>query len=340
MATVGVIANPAAGKDVRRLVAHAAPVADGTKVGMLRRLLAGAVEGGADRLLLAPDRRSLTRRALEGLDLAAAGAGVDVAVVDLDPLGDRSDTVAAARAMAGDADVVVVLGGDGTCRDVATGWPDAPLVALSTGTNNVFPRTIEPTVAGLAAGLVAAGTVPLADVARSAKVLHLDLPGGSEVALVEIALVDGHSTGSRAVWEPALLRVVVAAIAEPDAVGLSTVAAALLPCDRDDGCGAVVHVGVGGRDVRVPLLPGGFRTVHGCTAELLHAGRPVRLTGPGVLALDGERSVVLRARDEVTVTLRRDGPRVVDVHRTLAIAAAEGRFRSDAPREAACPPSS
>jgi hypothetical protein len=336
MTTVGVIANPAAGKDVRRLVAHAAPVADGTKVGMLRRLLAGVVEGGADRLLLAPDRRSLTVRALEGL----AAPRVEVAMLDLDPLGDRSDTVAAARAMVGEADVVVVLGGDGTCRDVATGWPHAPLVALSTGTNNVFPRTIEPTVAGFAAGLVTAGAVPLADVARAAKVLHLDLPGGPEVALVEIALVDGHSTGSRAVWEPGLLRAVVAAIAEPDAVGLSTVAAALIACDRADEWGVVVHVGTGGRDVRVPLLPGGFRTVHGCTAELLRADHAVRLTGPGVLALDGERSVVLRAGDAVSVTLRRDGPRVIDVHRTLAIAAAEGRFRSDAPLEAACPPSS
>jgi hypothetical protein len=157
---------------------------------------------------------------------------------------------------------------------------------------------------------------------------------------VEIALVDGHSTGSRAVWEPGLLRAVVAAIAEPDAVGLSTVAAALIACDRADEWGVVVHVGTGGRDVRVPLLPGGFRTVHGCTAELLRADHAVRLTGPGVLALDGERSVVLRAGDAVSVTLRRDGPRVIDVHRTLAIAAAEGRFRSDAPLEAACPPSS
>lgn len=336
MATIGVIANPAAGKDVRRLVAHAAPVADGTKVGMLRRLLVGAVEGGADRILLAPDRRSLTHRALEGLEIA----GAEVARLDLTPMGDRSDTVAAARAMAGDADVVVVLGGDGTCRDVATGWPDAPLVALSTGTNNVFPRTIEPTVAGLAAGLVASGAVPLADVARTAKVLHLDVPGGSEVALVEVALLDGHSTGSRAVWEPEFLRVVVAAIAEPDAVGLSTVAAALLPCDRDDEWGTVVHVGAGGRDVRVPLLPGGFRTVRGCTAELLRADRHVRLAGPGVLALDGERSLVLTPGEQVTVTLRRDGPRIVDVHRTLTIAAAEGRFRSDARLEAACPPSS
>jgi hypothetical protein len=171
-------------------------------------------------------------------------------------------------------------------------------------------------------------------------VLHLDLPVGSEVALVEVALVDGHSTGSRAVWEPDLLRAVVAAIAEPDAVGLSTVAAALLPCDRDDEWGAVVHVGADGRDVRVPLLPGGFRTVRGCTVELLRADRPVRLDGPGVLAIDGERSLVLRAGDAVTLTLRRDGPRVVDVHRTLAIAAAEGRFRSDARLETACPPSS
>ena len=47
---------------------------------------------------------------------------------------------------------LVVLGGDGTQRAVAKAWRDAPLVPLSTGTNNVFPLHVEATAAGLAAG--------------------------------------------------------------------------------------------------------------------------------------------------------------------------------------------
>jgi len=321
--TVGVIANPAAGKDVRRLVAHAAPVADTTKVAILRRLFAGAIEGGADRLLLAPDRRALTERALQGLDLRSAA----VSFLDLPLQGDRTDTVAAARALRDEADALVVLGGDGTCRDVAWGWPDAPLVAVSTGTNNVFPRAVEPTVAGLAAGLVAAGAMPTGAVTTPAKVLHLELPDAADLALVEVAVVAGNSVGSRAVWEPASLRAMVAVIAEPDAVGLSAVAAALHPCRREEPGAVVVCVGHGRTSVRVALLPGVFTTVERCDARPLPPGVPCSLRGPGVLALDGERTHVLGPEDTVTVTVGDDGPRVIDVRRTLAEAASRGRFR-------------
>ena len=79
---------------------------------------------------------------------------------------------------------VVVLGGDGTCRDVAIGWPDAPLIAISTGTNNVFPSTVDGTTAGVAAGLVATGAVPVDTVGRQAKRVSLAIddpsrPGSS-----------------------------------------------------------------------------------------------------------------------------------------------------------------
>ena len=56
-----------------------------------------------------------------------------------------------------DVSVLVTLGGDGTNRTVCGVWPEATLVPMSTGTNNVFPSLTEPTVAGAAAGLVATG---------------------------------------------------------------------------------------------------------------------------------------------------------------------------------------
>ena len=74
-------------------------------------------------------------------------------------------------------DLVIVVGGDGTSRDVAKGWLDAPLLAVSTGTNNVFPVWTEATSVGTAAGLVASGQVPMATAARRAKVLHVSQHG-------------------------------------------------------------------------------------------------------------------------------------------------------------------
>jgi predicted polyphosphate/ATP-dependent NAD kinase len=69
--TVGIIVNPAAGKDIRRLVSAASPTSDMAKVGIVRRAVIGAVEGGAGRVLLTDDRRALSARAIERLDVDA-----------------------------------------------------------------------------------------------------------------------------------------------------------------------------------------------------------------------------------------------------------------------------
>ena len=123
MSTVGIIVNPHAGKDIRRLVSAAGHTSDATKVGIMRRVAAGAIEQGAQRVLMSTDTHHLAERAVEGL-------GGNIEFVDSPLTGSHLDTVAAAAAMwKQHADVVVALGGDGTCRDVATGWPEVPLIA-------------------------------------------------------------------------------------------------------------------------------------------------------------------------------------------------------------------
>ena len=131
--TVGVIVNPIAGKDVRRLVTAASHTSDGAKVDLVRRAVIAALESGAGRVLLASDPHHLAERAVVGL-------GDRAQILDTVIHGERDDTIAAASRMwKEDVDVLVVFGGDGTCRDVALGWPDALLIAISTGTNNVYP---------------------------------------------------------------------------------------------------------------------------------------------------------------------------------------------------------
>jgi len=147
--TVGIIANPVSGRDVRRLLANAARSSLADKVTIIRRVAIGAVEAGATRLLVLPDPHGLCRRALSTVHL-------DVEVEELDPpvTHDERDTINAAGVLRDrGAGAVVVLGGDGTNRALAKGWPDVPLVPLSTGTNNVFPAHVEPTIGGVAAGL-------------------------------------------------------------------------------------------------------------------------------------------------------------------------------------------
>lgn len=330
MGTVGIVVNPLAGKDIRRLVGNASPVSDAAKVGMVRRAVVGAVEGGANRIVISDDHHHLGRRALDRVELPN---GVDAEVMAEPLSGDRLDTVAAAAHLAKqDAGAVVVLGGDGTNRDVAAGWPEAPLVAVSTGTNNVFPSAMDATSAGTAAGLVASGAVDIAEVGRRAKRILIHVTGDDQrpevhdVALVDVALVDGSFVGSRAVWKAAGIRHVVAAIASPVSSGLSSIAGRVHPVDRWSPEAVVIDLGPGGRTVRLPLLPGSFSTVGVSRHARLALDEPVEWRGPAVLALDGERTHVLRRFDRSTITVRQDGPLVIDVERTLAAAALAHQF--------------
>ncbi len=317
-AVVGVIANPLAGKDIRRLVAEASPTSDMAKVGIVRRAVIGAVEGGATRVILADDRRGIAYRAIDGLDVEAELAVLEEPIID----SGRNSQRAAVWCRDEGARAVIVLGGDGTHRDVAKGWRHAPLVALSTGTNNVFPRQAEATIAGHAAGLVASGQVGLADAAHRAKVIDVSIEGEvdgedvADMALVDVAMVNSTFTASRAVWDASSLRELVAAIAEPATVGLSAIAAGLAPTARTEPGG--VHVTFGeGDTIRTPIAPGLYVDVDIADHRRLGWGETVEVTGPGSLSFDGERDVALKPGQTASISITDDGPFVIDIDKTM-----------------------
>lgn len=359
--TVGVIVNPVAGKDVRRLSAGVGHTPDTLKIGIVRRVVAAAVETGVERVVVNDDTHRLAPRAIA--DLALGGTSVEV--LDDRVTGDRADTVAAAAAMAArSCGALVALGGDGTCRDVTLGWPDVPLVAISTGTNNVFPEPLDGTSAGTAAALVATGGVdPLLVTRRSKRiVLRSEDPASSweEIALIDVAVIHTDFVGARAVRDARSIRLVLATIGDPTATGLSAVAGRIHPLDADEPGGVLVELATASPDdrpqdesppdeptndgtpgtgstreralgptirrVRVPLLPGSFDTVHVSRIRHVVDGASVPIVGPGVLALDGERHVRLGPDDRVTAFVDRHGPRRIDVGRTLRIAARRRRF--------------
>jgi predicted polyphosphate/ATP-dependent NAD kinase len=227
--------------------------------------------------------------------------------------------------------VVVALGGDGTCRDVAIGWRDATLIAVSTGTNNVFPAMVDATSAGTAAGLIASGAMAAVVAGRRTKILDVavtDADGSTstDLALVDVALIDANQTGARAVVDAGSIRAVVAAIAAPASTGLSSVAGRLHPLNRFEPGAVVVRLGAPGRRLRAAIVPGAFVTLTVTGVEHVADGQPVPLAGPGVLAFDGERERVLGDGATATVTVCRDGPLVVDVSDTLVCAAHHALF--------------
>jgi hypothetical protein len=67
--------------------------------------------------------------------------------------------------------------------------------------------------------------------------------------------------------------------------------------------------------------------VHVQAARRLALGQPLQISGPAVLAFDGDRERILASGQTARLWVRRDGPRVIDVGRTLALAARRGLFR-------------
>jgi len=319
---LGVIANPASGKDIRRLIAHAAVVSDAARRGILRRLLIGAAAAGARRVHYLPGPHRLVEDALDGLDLP-----LEAEALPVDFTGSALDTRSAARLLRErGAAAVVVLGGDGTCRAAAAAWPGLPILPLSTGTNNVFPFACEPTVAGLAAGLVAAGRVPLDDAASRRPRIHVEVEGEPpDLALVDAALVNDRFTGARAVWKPAELTAVLLLRSDPAVTGLAAIGGVLgLPVP--EGGALALDLGEPGRVVRVPLAPGLVVPVSVRSHRAVPFGEPVDWRGPGILALDGERERRLLPGQRARLVAFPDGPLVLEPGRILARAAEAGLF--------------
>ena len=323
LATVGLIANPMSGRDVRRFQGRALQQTPDMKRNQIQRAVIGAAAGGAQRVLLLRDVFRSAENAIQNLRLHASLEFLDVAVETT-----AADTLRAAEALRKEGcGALVVLGGDGTNRIVARAWRDAPVVPISTGTNNVFPRQLEATVAGAAAGLVASGAVPLDAVATPAKVVEAEYEDGRrDLALVDAALLEGDHPGSLLHFDPAQLRHLLLTRAEPAAVGMSPVGGLLHPTGAEDDFGVEVRLAEGGRPLLVPVSPGIYRHAQVAGSRRVELGEQVTMTGPGVIALDGDRQRRLEPGERVRLRVVRDGPRVIDEGRALRAAAELGVY--------------
>ncbi len=303
------------------MVARASTTTHEAKRDQVARAVVGAVAGGAQHVIVLREPFRISTSAVENLRLDAK-----IEVLDVDARLEAADTVRAVHAMrAADCGALLVLGGDGTHRVVTQAWPDAPMVPLSTGTNNVFPMMCEATTAGAAAGLVASGNVALEEVSRRAKRVHVQIDGeDDDLALIDAVVLVGDRLGSFLPFDPARMQQIVLARAEPGAVGVSPIGGLLHPCGFDDDFGVLVECGdreSEGRDLLVPISPGLYRTARVRHSQSLELGEAITAHGPAVLAFDGDRSRSLVEGQCARLSVLRDGPHIIDVQRTLALAA-------------------
>ena len=321
--TVGIIANPVSGRDIRRVAARGGISSAEDKRNRIARAVIGAVAGGATHVVAMKEPFGIASGALTDLPVEA-----ELEILDIGARVDPADTARAALAMRDRGiKVVITLGGDGTNRTIARVWPEVTLVPMSTGTNNVFPSLVEPTVAGAAAGLVATGKADEDEVAPRSKMIHLDLADGSEdVALIDAATLANDFVGNRMPVDPNNLRQLLVSTARPDTIGVSSVAGLHAVCLSQDDAAILVTCGEGGALTNAPIAPGLYQQVPVLEVERIDLGEEIDLDGPSTLAFDGDREHQIQAGTATRAVVRRDGPRVVDVRRTLGVGASKGFF--------------
>jgi len=333
MSLVGIIANPSSGKDIRRLVSDASGFDNHHKANIVRRVLRGlaAISGFLEEspdpishVALMPEPAGIGHEATSGLDLP-----FPTAPLAMPSYGSAEDTLEAARRLATDgARVIVVLGGDGTHRLVAKACGDIPLVPISTGTNNVWPRQNEGTLAGMAAAQIATGQVPLEQATRRTRRLEVLRDGTQiDIALIDVAACDIPVPGARAVWNVDRIRQLVLSLAHPGVLGLSSIGGSLPPPVDAERCGLALEIGEGRDTVLAPIAPGLVLPVPVRSFRWLEPGDSVPITHrPGTLALDGEREATMNHEDPLAVRLEAHGPIMVDVPTTIELAADGGCF--------------
>ncbi len=338
MALVGIIANPAASKDIRRLVAQGRVVPDWEKVNIVRRAMLGLQSVGVEKVLAMPDSSHLVQRAADDPHLS-----MEVELLRMSALYNEGDTVRAAAAMAEQGvKCVITLGGDGTNRAVARGSCDLPMVAISTGTNNVFPVMVEGTTAGMAAGLVASGAVPLEEASVQSKTITVIVDGEDrDIALVDVALSKERFVATRAIWDMNTIYEVFLTRAEPSSIGLSSIGARLQAVSLTDGGGLHYRIADGGIQedgaspersggqlyVRAPIAPGSVPVVGIESWQRIADGQRIAIERRhSTVALDGERAFSVNPGNSLEIEVRRDGPPVISVDAALRHAAAAGVF--------------
>lgn len=324
MKPIGIIANPASGKDIRRLVAFGSVFDNNEKVNIVRRVLLGLDAMEVREVFFMPDYFGIGPRAMEDLDVSLKATYLEMLTEGTQDDSTRAAEIFNRKGVA----CIVTLGGDGTNRAVAKASGDTPVLPISTGTNNVFPFMVEGTLAGIAAGAIAREPDALNTVTSRAPILEIRRDGDLvDIALIDVVVSKAGFIASRAVWDVSTLQEIFLSRAEPGNIGFSSVGGYLCALPRNSGKGVHILVGAGHHKVKAPIAPGLIRWVPVESFRTFEPGEAVAISRtPAVIALDGERELSVADGDELTVRVNPNGPPVIDMGEALRLASRDCLF--------------
>ncbi len=311
MTSIGIIANPASGKDIRRLVSYATTIDNNEKVNICKRIVLAAQGMGVDEVVFMPDTFMIGMAVLDSLESDGV-LKIKLSLLDFEIEATMDDTVRAARMMEErGVGSLVVLGGDGTSRAAAKSITTTPLMSISTGTNNVYPAMMEGTVAGMAAAAAALMGEGAKDCCIRDKKISVYVNGElRDIALIDAVVSDDFYAGAKAIWDPERIRRIAVTRCHPASIGFSAVAGAYEIVRDWEDAGLAVTLGSEGRGVLAPIAAGVLTPVHIAEARRLALGEKYGFTAEErcMIALDGEREVRVQPGDAVTMVINRDGP--------------------------------
>lgn len=329
MGIIGIIANPASGKDIRRLVSHATVIDNNEKINMVERIILAAQKFGVDKVYLMPDTFMIGEKVKDKLETMGI-LEAEILITETSINDSYLDTINASKYMEEhNVGCLVAIGGDGTCRAAAKGINRMPFIGLSTGTNNVYPEMFEATVVGVAAAVVASKKISLKSICHQDKLIEIYVNDKfKDIALVDAVVSLNNYIGARAIWKKEDIKIVVVARCHPASIGFSSIVGTMMIIDPKDDYGAVVEVNVDVNKIVVPFAAG--------TIESMNVGNPEKIfidtsykyfaAEKGTIALDGEREIVFKENDNIEFKITRNGPYKVDVKKAVEIAQMKGFF--------------
>ena len=329
MASIGIIANPASGKDIRRLVSYATTIDNNEKVNICKRIVLAAQGLGVKSAYFMPETFMIGYAVKDSLESDGV-LSLSLGVLDFEIEAAMEDTVRSARMLEElGVGCIVVLGGDGTSRAAAKGITKTPMLSISTGTNNVYPAMMEGTVAGMAAAAVALMDEPYSCCIHDKRITVRVNGEARDTALIDAVVSDDFYAGAKAIWDPERIRRIVVTRCHPATIGFSAVAGAYRIVEDTEDIGFAVELGAQGEGVLAPIAAGVLTPVHVSASRTLALGEEYRFTAESrcMIALDGEREVRVQPGDEVSMTVERDGPWRVLPRKALQRAAELGMYR-------------
>ena len=324
---VGIIANPASGKDIRRIVGQALVVGNREKVNIVKRTLIGLYSEGVKEVCMMPDSFGIGQQSVNDLRISYPEVVQGVQILDMPVFNSPEDTTRATSTLLEmGAQVIITLGGDGTVRDVAKESGSVPLLPISTGTNNVLPVFIEGTVAGLAVGrFIASNPDQRKEIVERQKRIDVYVNGEfRDFALVDLVLTNDLDIGSKAIWDAKKILQISVTRTSMEDIGFSAILANIRTILPENSFGATTIIAQNGNkcayQVTAPIGPGMIESFCLESYKVIHPGERQRVVDsqPAVIALDGERKMILRESDRVEFELSLDGPYFINAGKALA----------------------